>query len=131
MLRQIIGPVVEFCLQSRHLLQRKLVRGCCRIVLLKHLGQDARRPKESQRARQARALTRKRRQKALFGDILVVNVVGIFRVDILFLDQLGETKRGGREAVQRVQRPEDLLARLDGESAIGEALLGLVQAQSV
>jgi hypothetical protein len=49
-LRQVVAPIVELGIQSRHLLQGEFMGSSSWIVFLENLGKDAGAPEESQSA---------------------------------------------------------------------------------
>lgn len=99
------------------------MRRCRRVDPVQNLGQDARSAEERQGTGQTSALPGEGWQEALLGDVLIIHVIGIFRVDVVLLNQFGQAECGSRKTVQGVQGPEDLFPRLNGQCAEGEALL--------
>ena len=142
MLRQIIGPLIEVRLQRRHLLERELVRGGGGVVLLQDPGENPGCPEEGEGGGESCMLAGEARLKSFLGNILIVGIGRVFRVDVIVLEQLRKAKDSGGHAeeihqlvwlfatnaessyfglslgahipVKGVQSPENLLSRLDG-----------------
>ena len=129
--RESVVPSVKLGLKPGHLLQGQLVGCGSRVVLLKNTCKNATRSEKSQGTGKTSVLARESGLEALLGDVLIVSVGGILGLDILFLEELRKSKNSGRETVEAVQSPEDLLPCLDSQGTEGEALLALVKSKTM
>ena len=98
MLRQILGPLIEVRLQRRHLLKRELVRGGGGIILLQNPGENPGCPEEGKGGGESRMLAGEARLESLFGNILIIGIGWVFRMDVIVLEQLGKAKDSGGHA---------------------------------
>lgn len=143
--RQVLRPLIQLARSRPKLGNIDVVTRFRRVEIVKNRVQNSRRGEEGNGAGQSRGLARKGGQETGFGDVLVIDILGILSTDILLTQEDRQTSQGrsqsgavscgtiGRKKksdlpIQDILAPEHLLTRLTHER-VAEVLLALVQSQ--